>query len=150
MPKVNRMKKELKVLLIEDNIGDVELIIEAFKSSNLNSDITVVDNGEEAILYLSSIEKGGMEHRPNLILLDINLPKVDGKEVLHYIKTTDKLKMIPVVMLTTSSLQNDILYAYNNQANCYIVKPANLKEFINTIRALETFWLDCVTYPMVN
>jgi chemotaxis family two-component system response regulator Rcp1 len=141
------MKKELKVLLIEDNEGDVELITEAFKSNNLNSEITVMDNGEEAIFYLSSINKH-LENRPNLILLDINLPKVDGKEVLHYIKTNDKLKMIPVVMLTTSSLQNDIFYAYSNQANCYIVKPANFKEFINTIRALETFWLDCVTYPI--
>lgn len=144
------MKKELKVLLIEDNEGDVELITEAFKTNNLNSEITAVDNGEEAISYLNSIEKDGIENRPNLILLDINLPKIDGKEVLHFIKTNDKLKTIPVVMLTTSSLQNDILYAYNNQANCYIVKPANFKEFINTIRALETFWLNCVTYPIVN
>ena len=144
------MKKKLKVLLIEDNKGDVELIIEAFKDNNMNSEVTVMDNGAEAIIYLSSLEKNTIENRPNLILLDINLPKVHGKEVLQYIKTNDKLRMIPVVMLTTSSLQNDILYAYNNQANCYIVKPANLKEFINTVRALESFWLDCVTYPIVN
>ena len=144
------MKKELKILLIEDNEGDVELITEAFKNNNLNSEITVVNNGEEAIIYLHSAEEDKLENYPNLILLDINLPKIDGKEVLHYIKTNDKLKMIPVVMLTTSSLQNDILYAYSNQANCYIVKPANFKEFINTIRSLETFWLDCVTYPTVN
>jgi DNA-binding response OmpR family regulator len=144
------MNKQLKVLLIEDNRGDVELIIEAFKDNSMNSSITVVDNGEEAILYLNSKAKDSPEGLPNLILLDINLPKIDGKEVLHYIKTNDKLKMIPVVMLTTSSLQKDILYSYNNQANCYIVKPANLKEFINTIRALETFWLDYVTYPTVN
>lgn len=144
------MKKQLKVLLIEDNRGDVELIIEAFNDNSMNSKITVVDNGEEAIVYLNAKEKGATESLPNLILLDINLPKVDGKEVLHYIKTNDKLKIIPVVMLTTSSLQKDILYSYNNQANCYIVKPANLKEFINTIRALETFWLDYVTYPIAN
>ena len=144
------MQKKLKVLLVEDNIGDVELIIEAFQDNNVNSEIKVASNGEEAILYLTSMEQEAIENRPNLILLDINLPRMDGKEVLHHIKTNDKLKMIPVVMLTTSSLQNDILYAYNNQANCYIVKPANLKEFINTIRALETFWLDCVTYPIVN
>ena len=142
------MQKKLKVLLVEDNIGDVELIIEAFQDNNVNSEIKVASNGEEAILYLTSMEQEAIENRPNLILLDINLPRMDGKEVLHHIKTNDKLKMIPVVMLTTSSLQNDILYAYNNQANCYIVKPANFKEFINTIRALETFWLDCVTYPI--
>ena len=142
------MKKQLKILLVEDNRGDVELIIEAFKDNNMNSKITVVDNGEEAIIYLNAKGKDAPEDLPNLILLDINLPKIDGREVLHYIKTKDKLKMIPVVMLTTSSLQNDILYSYNNQANRYIVKPANLKEFINTIRALETFWLDYVTYPM--
>jgi DNA-binding response OmpR family regulator len=144
------MQKRLKVLLVEDNIGDVELIIEAFHDNNVNSEIKVANNGEEAMIYLNSLEKGASESRPNLILLDINLPRMDGKEVLHHIKTNDKLKMIPVVMLTTSSLQNDILYAYNNQANCYIVKPTNLKEFINTIRALETFWLDCVTYPIAN
>ena len=144
------MNKQPGILLVEDNEGDVELIIEAFKNHKVNLDISVVNNGEEAIAYLGLKTTQPIEQRPTLILLDINLPGVDGKEVLHYIKTNDKLKMIPVVMLTTSSLQNDILYSYSNQANCYIVKPANFKEFINTIRSLETFWLDCVTYPIVN
>ncbi len=143
------MNKEPRILLIEDNEGDVELIIEAFNYYKVNLDINVVSNGEEAIRYLSSKAKYA-EHRPNLILLDINLPRVDGKEVLHYIKTDDVLKTIPVVMLTSSSLQKDIYYSYSNQANCYIVKPANLEEFIKVIHNIESFWLDCVTYPNIN
>lgn len=139
-----------KILLIEDNEGDVELIIEAFKNYKINLEINVVNNGERAIEYLSSKENYATEHRPNLILLDINLPKVDGKEVLHYIKTDDILKTIPVVMLTSSSLQNDINYSYSNQANCYIVKPTKLTEFIDVIHHIESFWLDCVTYPNTN
>ena len=87
---------------------------------------------------------------PDLILLDINLPKADGKEVLHFIKNDDALKRIPVVILTTSSLQNDITYSYNNHANCYIVKPGNLKDFINVINSIENFWINCVTYPKKN
>lgn len=144
------MNKEPKILLIEDNEGDVELITEAFKSYKVNLEINVVNNGEEAILYLSSKAKFALEHRPNLILLDINLPRIDGKEVLHFIKTDDVLKTIPVVMLTSSSLQKDIYYSYNNQANCYIVKPANLEDFIDIIHHIESFWLDCVTYPNIN
>jgi len=87
---------------------------------------------------------------PDLILLDLNLPKADGKEVLHFIKNDDALKRIPVVILTTSSLQNDITYSYNNHANCYIVKPGNLKDFINAINSIENFWINCVTYPKKN
>lgn len=141
------MNKQPRILLIEDNEGDVELITEAFKNYKVNPDISVANNGEEAMAYLGLKAKQPREQRPNLILLDINLPKVDGKEVLHYIKTDDVLKTIPVVMLTSSSLQNDIYYAYNNQANCYIVKPGNLEEFIKVIHNIESFWLDCVTYP---
>jgi chemotaxis family two-component system response regulator Rcp1 len=144
------MNKEPKILLIEDNEGDVELITEAFKEYKINLDINVVSNGEEAINYLNLKARHGMEHRPDLILLDINLPKVDGKEVLHFIKTDDILKTIPVVMLTSSSLEKDIYYAYSNQANCYIVKPANLDKFIDVIHHIESFWLDYVTYPNLN
>ncbi|MEO6232188.1 MAG: response regulator [Ferruginibacter sp.] len=144
------MSKESKILLVEDNEGDVELIVEAFKSYKVKLAIDVVTNGEQAFLYLSTKAKDKIEYIPNLILLDINLPKVDGKEVLHYIKTDDQLKTIPVVMLTSSSPQKDIYYSYSNQANCYVVKPANFDEFTKVIHNIETFWLDCVTYPNIN
>lgn len=139
-----------KILLVEDNEGDVELIIEAFKNYKVELEISVANNGEQAIEFLNSKGKHAPEHRPHLILLDINLPKVDGKEVLTFIKTDEALKTIPVIMLSSSSLQKDIYYSYSNQANCYIVKPANLQEFINVVHHIESFWLDCVTYPKLN
>jgi CheY-like chemotaxis protein len=140
------MRKDVRLLLIEDNEGDAELTIEALKSHTDRLEIIVINNGEDAIEYLKSDD----EELPQFILLDINLPKIDGKEVLHYIKNDDSLKKIPVVMLTTSSLQKDISYAYSNSVNCYIVKPGNLKDFINTINAIEKFWINCVTYPNKN
>ena len=144
------MKKELKILLIEDNSGDVELITESFRNRKLSGEIKIINNGEEALKYLRLKENVLMEYRPDIILLDINIPKVDGKEILHYIKTSKQLKMIPVIMLTTSSLQSDLDYCYSNYANCYIVKPADLNEYIHVIRCIESFWLDCVTYPNKN
>ena len=137
------MNKQPGILLVEDNEGDVELIIEAFKNFKVNLDMSVVNNGEEAILYLGLKTKQSIEQKPNLILRDINLPKANGKEVLHCMKTGDVLKTIPVEMLTSSSLQNNIYYAYNNQANYYI-KPGNPEESINVIHNIESFWLDCV------
>ncbi|KAA9040855.1 response regulator [Ginsengibacter hankyongi] len=136
------MKKKINILLIEDNEGDVELIKEAFSSDAARLEISVIDNGEDALLSLKSKDRV----LPDLILLDINLPKVDGREVLHFVKNDDGLKKIPVVMLTTSSLQKDIEYSYNNYANCYIVKPGNLPDFIRTLKSIERFWLNCVTY----
>ncbi len=140
------MKTTKRVLIVEDNAGDVELITEAL-CINEGCDIKVINNGEDAIEFLKLEDDYVNETLPDLILLDLNLPKADGKEVLHFIKNDDALKRIPVVMLTTSSLQNDITYSYNNHANCYIVKPGNLKDFINAINSIENFWINCVTYP---
>ena len=140
------MKKKINILLIEDNEGDAELILEAFSSSSNSLNISVIDNGEDALLSLKC--KEGI--LPDLILLDINLPKVDGREVLHFVKNDDELKKIPVVMLSTSSLQKDIDYSYSNDANCYIVKPGNLNDFINIIKSIEKFWINCVTYLQKN
>lgn len=137
------MKHDPRILLIEDNEGDAELTIEALKHNAISSEIKVINNGEDALKFL----KLESEKLPDLILLDLNLPKVDGKEVLHFVKNDDALKGIPVVMLTTSSLQKDITYSYNNNANCYIVKPGNLKDFMTTINSIERFWINCVTYP---
>jgi FOG: CheY-like receiver len=144
------MKNEPRILLIEDNEGDAELTIEALKSNSITSEIRVINNGEEAIDFLKS--SAGMVNKPlpDLILLDINLPRSDGKEVLHFVKTDNELKKIPVVMLTTSSLQKDISYSYNNHANCYIVKPGNLKDFTTVINSIIRFWVKCVTYPKKN
>lgn len=144
------MKKGPKILLIEDNSGDVELITQSFKDRQLSSKIKIINNGEEALKYLSLKENEAMEYRPDIVLLDINIPKVGGKEILHYIKTSEQLKMIPVIMLTTSSLQSDLAYCYSNYANCYIVKLADVNEYIRVIRCIEAFWLDCVTYPNKN
>jgi len=144
------MKKEPKILLIEDNSGDVELITQSFRDRGLSRKIKIINNGEEALKYLSLKENEEMEYRPDIVLLDINIPKIDGKEILHYIKTSEQLKMIPVIMLTTSSLQSDLVYCYSNYANCYIVKPADVNEYIRVIRCIELFWLDCVAYPNKN
>lgn len=141
------MKHEPKILLIEDNEGDAELTIEALKTNAISSQIKVIDNGKDALQFLKAEGEYSEEILPDLILLDINLPKVDGKEVLHFVKNDEHLKKIPVVMLTTSSLQKDIDYAYNNHANCYIVKPGNLKDFMWAVKSIENFWINCVTYP---
>lgn len=140
------MKKQIHILLIEDNEGDVELIMEAFSSYSTRLEVSVIDNGEDALLSLQYKK----QILPDLILLDINLPKVNGREVLHFVKNDEGLKKIPVVMLTTSSLQKDIEYCYNNYANCYIVKPGNLPDFIKAIKCIEKFWLNCVTYLAKN
>ena len=139
--------KDPTVLIIEDNEGDIELIKEAFINPAIKKHIKICTNGEEAINFLKITETASDENKPNLILMDINLPKIDGKEVLNFIKGNAKLKMIPVVMLTSSRLAKDIYYAYENHANSYIVKPSNLKDFTEVIRCIEMFWINCVTYP---
>jgi len=144
------MKNDPKILVIEDNEGDAELIIEALQTHIIKPEIQVIDNGEDAIRFLKLKDEYVNAVLPDLILLDVNLPKVDGKEILHFVKTDDSLKRIPVVMLTTSSLQKDIIYSYDNHANCYIVKPGSLKEFIHAINSIERFWTKCVTYPKKN
>lgn len=144
------MNYQPKILLIEDNEGDAELTIEALKSNEINAEIKVIPNGEEALKYLKLEGDHVNETRPDLILLDINLPKVDGKEVLNFVKNDDELKSIPVVMLTSSALQNDITYSYKHHANCYVVKPNNLKEFMNVVKTVVKFWIKCVTYPKKN
>ena len=144
------MKNEPKILIVEDNEGDAELIIEALQINSIKSEVKVINNGEEALHFLKHEGEYLDERLPDLILLDVNLPKVDGKEVLLFVKNDSELKRIPVVMLTTSSLQKDIAYSYDNHANCYIVKPGNLKEFIAAINSIEKFWTQCVTYPKKN
>jgi two-component system, chemotaxis family, response regulator Rcp1 len=139
--------KELRILLVEDNEGDIVLTLEAFQHTIIRNTISVVRDGEEALEYLTRQGKHTGAELPDIILLDINLPKMDGKEVLNYIKNDEELKRIPVVMLTTSSSERDILDAYTGHANCYITKPVDFSKFIEVVRSIENFWLSIVQLP---
>ena len=139
--------KHIHILLIEDNEGDVILTLEALKEGKINNRVSVINDGLEALHFLHRQGKYGDVPAPDLILLDINLPKLDGKEVLFNIKTDENLKKIPVVMLTTSSSEKDILDAYNRYANCYITKPVNLNTFMEVVRSIEDFWLRIAQLP---
>lgn len=134
-------------MLVEDNEGDIILTKEALLDAKINNRITVIRDGQAAIDYLDSAIESPEELIPDLILLDINLPKVDGKEVLQYVKNTSSLKKIPVVMLTTSSSELDIADSYNNYANCFISKPVNLDKFFDVVKMIEDFWITIVRLP---
>ncbi len=135
-----------EVLLIEDNKADIILIKKAFEKNKLNFSLTVKINGEEALDYLMDTNDS-KEKLPNLILLDLNLPKKNGFEVLQEIKTHNKLKKIPVIILTTSSAEEDISRSYELYANCYIVKPVKFGEFTDLIKSLKEFWLSYAQLP---
>ncbi len=135
------------ILLVEDNAGDVRLTQEVLSDSKIRNNLMVATNGEEA---LSCLRKQGKFHnvaRPDLILLDLNLPIKDGREVLAQIKEDPDLKRIPVVVLTTSRAEEDILKTYNLHANCYVTKPVDLDQFIKVVKSLEDFWLAIVKLP---
>jgi len=142
------MHQRPTIFLAEDSPADCYLFQEALKAHHVETELFIFHDGEDAMAFLTSAEENGPQ--PQLFVIDLNLPKVDGKEILHFVKTDDHLKKIPVVMLTTSSLQKDIVYSYDNHANCYIVKPGNLKDFITAINSIEKFWTKCVTYPNKN
>jgi CheY-like chemotaxis protein len=138
---------EIHILLVEDNEGDIVLTLEALKEAKLRNTISVVRDGEEALEFLFKRGKFSDVQSPQLVLLDINLPKMNGKEVLAIVKSDSELKKIPVVILTTSSSEKDILEAYNNYANCYITKPVDLDKFIEVIHTIEDFWISIVQLP---
>ncbi|MDB5192843.1 MAG: CheY-like receiver protein [Segetibacter sp.] len=137
----------VNILLVEDNEGDIVLTLEALADAKLNNPVHVVRDGVEAIDHLEHLLAHDPPNLPDLILLDINLPRIDGKEVLQYIKNHDRLKRIPVVMLTTSSSELDILEAYNNHANCFITKPVDLNKFFNVVKVIKDFWITIVKLP---
>ena len=141
------MKDEIRILLVEDNEGDVVLTMQALKKANVTNGINVAMDGDEAMKYLRKEGRFGNAETPDLILLDINLPKLDGMEVLAEIKNDENLKSIPVVMLTTSDSENDIVASYNNHANCYITKPVDFRKFIEVIQAIKDFWITIVKLP---
>jgi chemotaxis family two-component system response regulator Rcp1 len=137
----------IDILLVEDNPGDVRLTIEALKEDKLQNNLHVVKDGIEAMAFLCQEGEYADAPRPDLILLDLNLPKKDGREVLEEIKADESLKRIPVVILTTSQAEEDILKTYDLHANCYITKPVNLDQFIKVVRSIEEFWLTIVKLP---
>ena len=139
--------KPIEILLVEDNPGDVRLTIEALKEAKVINHLTVVKDGVEALAFLRRQGSYDTAPRPHLILLDLNLPRKDGREVLADIKTDDNLKRIPVVVLTTSQDERDVLKSYNLHANCYITKPVDLDQFVRVVRSIEDFWLGIVVLP---
>lgn len=138
--------KGINILLVEDNEGDILLTTEAFEESKIINKIMALRDGKQAVDFFESIER--KEDVPHLVLLDINLPKVSGHEVLAYIKNNEKFKSIPVIMLTTSSAEKDILQCYKNHVNCYITKPIDVSDFMKAIAKIEDFWINIVSIPV--
>jgi len=137
----------IEILLVEDNPGDVRLTEEALKEGKVVNRLNVVQDGVEALAYLRKEGEYASAETPDLILLDLNLPKKDGREVLAEVKEDPDLRMIPVVVLTTSRDEQDILKSYDLHANCYITKPVDFEQFIGVVRAIEDFWLSVVKLP---
>jgi chemotaxis family two-component system response regulator Rcp1 len=139
--------KPIDILLVEDNAGDSRLAIEALKESKLRNNLHIVTDGIEAMDFLFKRGKYLQVPRPDLILLDLNLPKKDGREVLAEIKNDPDLKRIPVVILTISKAEEDVLKSYNLHANCFITKPLDLSQFVTVVKAIEDFWFTIVKLP---
>ena len=137
----------IKVLLVEDNPGDVRLTKEALKEGKMLNRVTVVGDGVEALSFLRRQGKYADAGQPDLILLDLNLPKKDGRQVLAEIKADPGLKRIPVVVLTTSSAEEDILKTYDLHANCYVTKPVDLEQFMRVVKSIKDFWITVVKLP---
>ena len=137
----------INILLVEDNPGDIRLTKEVLKEGKIRNNLSVIMDGEEALFFLRKEGKYAKETTPDIILLDLNLPKKDGREVLAEIKSDPKLMCIPVIVLTTSSAQQDVMDIYTNHANCYIMKPVDFDQFINVIKSIENFWLTIVKLP---
>jgi two-component system, chemotaxis family, response regulator Rcp1 len=138
---------EIEILLVEDNAGDVRLTLEALKEARVHNHMSVARDGVEALAFLRREGQYAASPRPDLILLDLNLPRKDGREVLAEIKADPRLRSIPVVILTTSKAEEDILKTYDLHANCYITKPVDLGCFLDVVKAIEGFWLTIVRLP---
>ncbi len=139
--------KPIDILMVEDNEGDARLALEAMRDSKIKNKIHHVGDGEEAMAFLRKEGKHKDAPRPDLVLLDLNLPRKNGQEVLAEIKADDNLKRIPVVILTVSSDEADIVKTYNLHANCYVTKPLDLTQFMTVVKSIEDFWLTIVKLP---
>jgi len=140
----------IEILLVEDNPGDIELTREAFNDSKIRNNIHAVGDGEEALDFLYRRGAHADAVRPDVILLDLNLPRKDGKEVLATVKNDPSLSKIPVVILTSSEAEKDIVKSYQLHANCYITKPVNIETFMEVVHSVEEFWLGVVKLPPVD
>ncbi|MBN2105448.1 response regulator [bacterium] len=140
----------INVLLVEDNPGDIRLTEEAFKEANLECNLNVVEDGVEALAFLNQKGQYKDAPKPDFILLDLNLPKKDGRQVLKEIKESSALKYIPVIILSTSKSEDDIIRTYNLHANCYISKPVDLDNFIEVVQNIKSFWFTIVALPKVK
>lgn len=141
------MPSPVEILLVEDSAADVRLTIEALRDAKVRNNLHVASDGEEALAFLRREGPYSDAVRPDLILLDLNLPKKDGREVLEEVKADPQLRRIPVVVLTTSEAEQDILRSYDLHANCYVTKPVDLDQFITVVRSIEDFWLTIVKLP---
>ena len=139
--------RSIEILLVEDNPGDARLTIEAMREAKMRNRIHVVEDGVEAMAFLRRQGSFGEAPRPDLILLDLNLPRKDGREVLAEVKADPDLKRIPVVILTTSRAEEDVMRAYDLHANCYVTKPVDLAQFMKIVSQIDEFWVKVVTLP---
>jgi chemotaxis family two-component system response regulator Rcp1 len=137
----------IEILLVEDNPGDARLAIESLKDAKVSNNLHWVQDGVQAMAFLRRLGQYSAAPRPDVVLLDLNLPKKDGREVLAEIKTDENLRRIPVVILTVSSDERDILETYDLHANCYVTKPIDLDQFLEVVRSIEDFWLTIVKLP---
>ena len=147
MAERERTAPPVEILLVEDNPGDVRLTEEALKEGKVYNNLHWAKDGVEALEFLKRQGKHAKAPRPDIILLDLNLPKKDGREVLAQIKKDGALKQIPVVVLTTSEAEEDVLKSYELHANCYVTKPVDLEKFIHVVQSIDRFWLTVVTLP---
>jgi two-component system, chemotaxis family, response regulator Rcp1 len=143
----NVFPSAIDILIVEDNPGDARLIKEVLNDNKVYSSLYIVNDGVEAMHFLRAEGKYKSIPRPDLIILDLNLPKKDGREVLAEIKSDDRLKHIPIVIMTISQAEEDILKSYNLHANCYITKPIDLNQFIKVVKSIEDFWFSIVKLP---
>ena len=143
----NEATRPIEILLVEDSPSDTELTLEALKDFKVRNHVCVVEDGVQAIQFLRREDPYCQAPRPDLIMLDLNLPRKDGREVLAEIRSDEKLTSIPVVVLTTSQAEQDVVRAYTLHANCYITKPVDFRQFLDVIEAIEGFWLSVVKLP---
>lgn len=139
--------KPVHILLVEDNEGDILLTTDALSEGKIHNAISVVKDGWEAMQFLEQNDNYQTSSLPDIILMDINLPKMNGHEVVKFIKASDRLKHIPVIMLTTSTSPRDVLESYQNMVNCFITKPVEVKDFLGVISSIENFWISIVQLP---
>lgn len=144
---ISKAGRPIEILLVEDSPGDVRLTQEVFRDGKVHNNLSVVEDGVQALAFLRKQSPYTHTPHPDLILLDLNLPKKDGRAVLEEIKSDEKLRRVPVVILTTSSAEEDIIRAYDLHANCYISKPIDLEQFIQVVKFIEQFWLTIVKLP---